>query len=273
MRKLCGLLCATTLAAFVPMCAAADAPPATEAAPAVTAPPAATESPAAAAPKSDKEKLSYAIGVSWGMQLKGANLDLDLESLSQGLRDAAAGHKLALTDPEIQAAIDKMKTEMAQKREERIKALTAQMKEMGEKNKVEGPKFLEANKKKKGVVTLPDGLEYEVTSKGEGKLPGPSDVVTISYRGTFIDGKEFDSSTVHGKPLEVGLDGTFIPGMIEALKLMKAGAKWTIFIPPELAYKDQGMFPIIGPNAVLIFEVEVLGIKERPKEAPAMPMQ
>jgi FKBP-type peptidyl-prolyl cis-trans isomerase FklB len=141
------------------------------------------------------------------------------------------------------------------------------MKELGEKNKVEGPKFLEENKKKEGVVTLPSGLQYKVIKEGEGKLPGPTDIVTINYRGMLIDGTEFDSSAKHGRSLTVPLDGTFIPGMTDALKMMKAGSKWTIYIPSDLAYKDEGVPPIIAPNAVLVFDVEVLGIQEKPKDA------
>ena len=270
MKKLYGLLCALTLAASVPMCAADEAAPATEkAAPATTAAAAATTETPAVALKTDKEKISYSIGASWGIQLKNVNLDLDMESLFQGMRDAAAGRKLALTDEEIQGALEKMKAEVEAKRQERMKEMTARMKDMGEKNKVEGPKFLEENKKKEGVVTLPSGLQYKVLKEGEGKLPGPTDIVTLNYRGMFIDGAEFDSSAMHGKPLEVALDGSFIPGMTDALKMMKVGSKWIIYIPPDLGYEEKGMPPVIGPNAVLIFEVEVLGIKEKPAAAPA----
>jgi FKBP-type peptidyl-prolyl cis-trans isomerase FklB len=281
MKKLYGLLCALTLAASVPMCAADEAPAAEKAAPAATTPaeaapapattasaPATTETPAAVVLKTDKEKISYSIGASWGIQLKNVNLDLDMESLFQGMRDAVAGRKLALTDEEVQGALEKMKAQVEAKRQERIKEATARMKEMGEKNKVEGPKFLEENKKKEGVVTLPSGLQYKVLKEGEGKLPGPTDIVTLNYRGTFIDGTEFDSSVKHGKPLQVALDGSFIPGMTDALKMMKTGSKWIIYIPADLGYKEEGMFPVIGPNAVLIFEVEVLSIREKPKDMP-----
>jgi FKBP-type peptidyl-prolyl cis-trans isomerase FklB len=275
MKKLYGLLCALTLAAFVPMCAADETPPATEkAAPAVTAPaaeapaPAAPEKPALAAQKSDKEKISYSIGVSWGKSLKDVNLDVDLESLFQGIRDAASGQKFALSEDEIRAALKKLNADLQQKRQARMAELTEHMKEMGEKNKVEGPKFLEENKKKEGVVTLPSGLQYKVLKEGEGNLPGPTDTVTANYRGMFIDGTVFDSSDKSGK-LEVALDNPkIIPGMTDALKMMKAGSKWTVFIPPDLAYKDTGAPPIIGPNAVLIFEIEVVGIQEKPKDAP-----
>jgi FKBP-type peptidyl-prolyl cis-trans isomerase FklB len=265
MKKLYGLLCALTLATFVPMCAADDAAPATEkVAPAVSAPVPAAEKPAAAAPKSDKEKMSYAIGASWGMSLKTVDVEVDLETLFQGIRDASTGQKLALPEDEIRATLRKMMTDVTQKQQ-------AHMKELAEKNAAEGSKFLEANKKKEGVVTLPSGLQYKVIKEGEGKLPGPSDIVTVKYRGTFIDGKEFDSSDKAGRPLDVPLDGGFIPGMTDALKMMKVGSKWTIYIPPELAYREQGMAPVIGPNAVLIFDVEALASKEKPKEAGEPP--
>jgi FKBP-type peptidyl-prolyl cis-trans isomerase FklB len=286
MKKLCGVLCALALAAFVPMCAAEDATPATEkAAPAATTPaaapaeeapapattapaPATPESPAPTALKSDKEKMSYAIGVNWGTQLKNINLDLDMESLFQGMRDVVSGHKLALSPQEIQATLQKTQADVRQKQQERMKEMTARMREMGEKNKVEGPKFLEENKKKEGVVTLPSGLQYKVLKEGAGKLPGPTDTVTAAYRGMFIDGTPFDSSDRNGD-LVVALDSpNIIPGMKEALKMMKVGSKWMVFIPPELAYKEQGAPPVVGPNAVLIFEVELLGIKENPKNAP-----
>jgi FKBP-type peptidyl-prolyl cis-trans isomerase FklB len=270
MKKLYGLLCALTLAAFVPMCAAADASAAEKAAPAVTAPAAAA--PAPAAPEkpvmSDKEKISYSIGASWGKGFKEVDLDVDLESLFQGIRDASSGQKLALSEDEIRAALKKLNADLQQKRQARMAEVAERMKELGEKNKVEGPKFLEENKKKEGVVTLPSGLQYKVLKEGEGKLPGPTDIVTANYRGMFIDGTVFDSSEKSGK-LEVALDNPkIIPGMADALKMMKAGSKWTVFVPPDLAYKDTGAPPVIGPNAVLIFEVEVIGIKEKPKDAP-----
>jgi FKBP-type peptidyl-prolyl cis-trans isomerase FklB len=268
MRELYGLLCALTVAAFVPMCLAADEPPAAEkSAPAVTTPAAAA--PAAAAPKSDKEKISYSIGVSFGTNLKSVSLDVDMDSLIQGMRDAQAGRALALSNEEMRAALGKMQADVMQKQQEHMKEVAARMKEMGDKNKVEGSKFLAENKKKEGVVTLPSGLQYEVLKEGEGKKPGPTDTVTANYRGMFIDGTEFDSSEKSGK-LEVALDSPrIIPGMTDALKMMNAGSKWKVYIPSELAYGEQGRPPVIWPNAVLIFEVELLGTKETPKEAPA----
>ena len=215
---------------------------------------------------SDKEKMSYAIGASWGLQLKSVNLDLAMESLFQGMSDAISGHKLALSDAEMRSALERMQTDVKARQQEHMKEIAARMKELGEKNKVEGPKFLDENKKKEGVVTLPSGLQYKVLKAGEGKVPGPTDIVTVNYRGMFTDGTEFDSSVKHGQPMDVALDGSFIPGMTDALKLMKIGSKWTIYIPPDLAYGERGMPPIIGPNAVLVFEVEVLSSKEKPKD-------
>jgi FKBP-type peptidyl-prolyl cis-trans isomerase FklB len=293
MKKLRGLSCALALAALVPMCAAAEepaapeqaapavtAPPApaatAEAAPAVTAPPA--EAPAAAttaeaapaaAAMSDKEKISYSLGASWGKSLKDAKLDLDMDRLVQGMRDAQAGRTLALSDREIQSALDKMRAELKQKQEEHAKEVAEQMKEQGEKNKVEGPKFLEENKKNEGVVTQPNGLQYKVLEEGTGKPPGPTDIVTLEYRARFPDGTEWDSSSKYGRPLEVALDKPFLPGLLDALKMMKVGSKWMVYIPSDLAYGERGKPPIIPPNAVLVFEVTVLGIKEKPKEAPA----
>ena len=131
-----------------------------------------------------------------------------MESLFQGMRDAAAGRELALTDEEVQGGAGEDEGRGGGETAGAMKEMTARMKDMGEKNKVEGPKFLEENKKKEGIVTLPSGLQYKVLKEGEGELPGPSDIVTLNYRGTFIDGAEFDSSAVHGKPLQVALDGS-----------------------------------------------------------------
>ncbi len=213
MKKLSGLLCALTLAAAVPMYAADEAAPATEkAAPAATTPAetapapatsaaaeATTEAPAVAL-KTDKEKISYSIGASWGIQLKNVNLDLDMDSLFQGMRDAVAGHKLALTDEEVQGGPGedegRSRGETAGAHEGNDRAHEG----IGREEQGGRAKFLEENKKKEGVVTLPSGLQYKVLKEGEGKVPGPTDIVTLNYRGMFIDGTEFDSSAMHGKP-------------------------------------------------------------------------
>ena len=133
---------------------------------------------------------------------------------------------------------------------------------MGEQNKKEGEAFLSANKKKEGVVTLPSGLQYQVIKPGTGKKPKAADTVTVHYRGTLISGKEFDSSYRRGKPVTFPVNGV-IRGWIEALQLMQEGAKWQLFIPSDLAYGQRGAGPDIGPNATLVFEVELISVQEK----------
>jgi FKBP-type peptidyl-prolyl cis-trans isomerase FklB len=128
-------------------------------------------------------------------------------------------------------------------------------------NLAEGQKFLDENKKKEGVVTLPSGLQYKIMKEGQGELPADSDKVTVNYNGTFINGKVFDSSIQRGQPAQFAVGGV-IPGWTEALKLMKPGAKWMLYIPPQLAYGEQGV-PGIGPNSVLIFEVELISVDKK----------
>ena len=131
---------------------------------------------------------------------------------------------------------------------------------MGEKNKKTGAEFLAKNKKEKGVVTLASGLQYKVLTKGSGKVPKSSDTVETHYVGTLIDGQEFDSSRRRGKPATFPVSGV-IKGWTEALQLMPAGSKWMLYIPSNLAYGERGAGGIIGPNATLIFEIELLSIK------------
>jgi len=133
---------------------------------------------------------------------------------------------------------------------------------MGEKNKKEGEGFLAENKKKEGVVTLPSGLQYKVMKEGTGRTPGENDVVVVNYKGTLIDGTEFDSSYRRGKPENLPVNGV-IPGWTEALQLMQVGAKWQLFVPSSLAYGERGAGRDIGPNATLIFEIELISIQEK----------
>jgi len=203
--------------------------------------------------KDRKEKVSYGIGVDIGrvMQKQGVAIDADL--LAKGIKDAVSGGKLLMTDQEIQETLMAFQKEMRAKQEEANKAL-------GEKNKQEGEAFLAANKSKEGVKTLPDGLQYKVLKPGTGKKPKPTDTVVTQYRGTLIDGTEFDSSYRRGQPATFRVDGV-IRGWTEALQLMEEGAKWMLFIPPGLAYGDRGAGPQIGPNATLIFEIELVSIQ------------
>src|SRR2546426_3414867 len=216
--------------------------------------------------KDPKEKSSYSIGANWGNSLKRQEVEVDLEAMIRGLKDGLAG-KSTLTDQELKEALTALNQEIRTKMEEKRKAL-------GETNKREGEKFLTENKNKLGVITLPSGLQYQVLVEGSGESPKSNDVVTANYRGTLIDGTEFDSSSKNGQPL-VRPANMLIKGWTEALQLMKPGAKWQLFIPPELAYGERGAGAQIGPNATLIFEMELVSFKPPappPTVAPAQPV-
>ncbi len=201
--------------------------------------------------KSHKEKLSYIIGLDIGKNLKNQSVDIDQSALAKGIKDALSGTKSALTDEEIRETTTAFQKEMIAKRQA-----------LGEKNKKEGEAFLLENKKKKGITTLPSGLQYRVITAGKGKKPKPTDTVTVQYRGTLIDGTEFDSSYRRGQPATFPVNGV-IPGWTEALGLMQEGSKWQIFVPSNLAYGERGSGGQIGPNATLIFEIELISVQEK----------
>lgn len=206
------------------------------------------------APKSQKDKLSYSIGVDIGNNLKKLQIETDASIIAQGLKDTLSGSRLLLSDQEMRDIIAKFEKEMITKRAET-------MKKVAETNKKDGDTFLAENKKKPGVVTLPDGLQYKVITEGSGgRSPKPTDKVIVNYRGTLINGKEFDSSFTHKEPVIFTVNGV-IPGWTEALQKMKTGAKWQLFVPPNLAYGDRGAGNVVGPNSTLIFEVELVSIK------------
>ncbi|HEX8043722.1 FKBP-type peptidyl-prolyl cis-trans isomerase [Candidatus Deferrimicrobium sp.] len=203
--------------------------------------------------KTDKEKISYSIGMDIGGNLKRGSVEVDPDLLARGLKDSYGGGKTILTDDQARQAIaDFQKAQMA-KQAETVKILS-------EKNKADGEKFLEENAKKEGVKVLPSGLQYKELTPGTGKSPKSTDTVTTHYKGTLIDGAEFDSSYKRGEPATFPVSGV-IPGWTEALQLMKEGAKWQLFIPSKLAYGEKGVGQVIGPNATLIFEVELLTVK------------
>ncbi len=209
--------------------------------------------------KTDKEKLSYTIGVDMGKNLKAElekqSVDIDPDIIAEGIRDALAGNKLLLTDEETQVIRSALQKDLKAKQEERNKALA-------EKNKKEGETFLARNKKKKGVKTLPNGLQYKVITEGKGPSPREADTVTVNYKGMFIDGTEFDSSAKRGKPATFQVNQV-ISGWSEALQLMKAGSKWEIVVPPDLGYGKVGTpGGPIGPNAVLVFELELVSVND-----------
>ena len=209
--------------------------------------------------KNQKDKVSYAIGLNIGRNLandlKKQLIDIDSNLLTRGIQDALAGAKPLLTDQEIQETMVAFQKEMMAKWEE-----------VGKKNKVDGEAFLAENKKKEGVKTLPSGLQYKVIKAGTGKKPKADDTVTVNYRGTLINGTEFDSSYKRGQPATFPVSGGIIAGWTEALQRMGEGAKWELFIPSNLAYGERGTSGIIGPNATLIFEIELVSIKQKTEE-------
>jgi FKBP-type peptidyl-prolyl cis-trans isomerase FklB len=225
----------------------------------------ATAAKTAAAPltlKTQKEKFSYAIGMKMGENFKKQSVSVDSSILARGVRDAVAGGKTALTDEEAQAVIMAMQKEMQAKMQEKNK-------EAADVNKKTGEAFLAANKGKEGVVTLLSGLQYKIEKAGTGPKPTANDSVVCNYRGTLIDGKEFDSSYKRGQPATFPVTGV-IKGWTEALQLMPVGSKWQLFIPSDLAYGDRGAGADIGPGATLVFEVELMSIEDKSKEkAPA----
>jgi FKBP-type peptidyl-prolyl cis-trans isomerase FklB len=215
----------------------------------------------AAAPlvlKTDKEKQSYAMGMNLGMGLHRQGVTLDSALVARGMRDAMSGGKTALTEDEARAALTQLRSDVNQK-------MQAKAQEASSANRKQGEAFLEANKSKEGVVALPDGLQYKILTPGNGPKPAASDTVTVNYRGTLLDGKEFDSSYKRGQPASFPVGGV-IKGWTEALQLMPVGSKWQLFIPPDLAYGDRPPGGDIGAGDTLIFEVELISIGEPKKE-------
>jgi FKBP-type peptidyl-prolyl cis-trans isomerase FklB len=206
--------------------------------------------------KTQKDKISYAIGLEMGKGVKDQGFDVDPAIVAMGIKDALAGGKALLTDEEFRKIIGDVQEEMKQKQMQEIEEAAAQ-------NKKDGDAFLAENTKKAGVVTLPSGLQYKIITAGQGKKPAETDTVLCNYKGTFLDGTEFDSSAQAGKPVPFELKG-IIPGFKEALLLMPVGSKWQIFVPSNLAYGERGAGNVIGPNSTLIFEIELVSIQANP---------
>ncbi len=213
--------------------------------------------------KTPAAKRSYAVGVNMGMRLKGIPIPLDTNLVTQGFKDALGSGKLLMTEAEMRQTLTDLQTELTAKQEEAKKQQGAAMKAMGDKNRAEGEAFLAANKSKDGVITLPSGLQYKILTPGTGPKPTAADTVECNYRGTLINGKEFDSSTAQGGPAKFPVGGV-IKGWTEALQLMPVGSKWQLVVPGSLAYGPQGNRGI-EPESTLIFEVELVSIV--PKEA------
>jgi FKBP-type peptidyl-prolyl cis-trans isomerase FklB len=206
--------------------------------------------------KTEKEKASYAIGFDMGSSLKKNELDIDADILGKAIKDVLSGGKTLMTEQEVKTTLIAVQKDLQAKQQVKMKGL-------GEKNKKEGEAFLAQNKTKDGVKTLASGLQYKVLTEGKGNSPKASDTVTVNYRGTLIDGTEFDSSYKRGQPATFPVNGV-IKGWTEALQLMKEGSKWQLVIPANLAYGENGTpGGPIGPNAALIFEVELISVKAK----------
>ncbi len=213
--------------------------------------------------ESSQDKVSYLIGRNIVESISGDGLDLKIETLVFGLKEAIAGTESKISEQDAQAVMMAFQAEMQQKMAEQA-AVAAK------ENLAAGEAFLTENKTREGVITTESGLQYEVLTAGEGAKPSESDTVSVHYHGTLINGNVFDSSVDRGEPVEFPVTGV-IPGWVEALQLMPAGSKYKLFIPANLAYGEQGSGGGIGPNETLIFEVELLAIKsaETPVEAEA----
>jgi len=200
-----------------------------------------------------QDKISYAIGMNMAKTLQRQSLEVKPDLVAKGLKDVLTGSKPLLSDDEAMATLTTLQNEMRTKQQEKAQQL-------GLANKKEGDDFLTANKGKEGVVALPSGLQYKILKQGDGPKPSASDSVVCNYRGTLINGTEFDSSYKRGQPSTFPVSGV-IKGWTEALQLMPVGSKWQLFVPSELAYGQRGASTDIGPNATLIFEVELLSIQ------------
>ena len=201
----------------------------------------------------DEDREGYAVGISVGRNLVHQGIDVKLEAFMRGFKDAMSNKPSVLSLQESRDAMAALNVRSQSKRQKAASESTG-------KNTREGRAFLAANKKKEGVTTLPSGLQYQILTPGSGPKPTTQDRVVTHYRGTLIDGTEFDSSYARGRPATFPVTGV-IRGWTEALQLMKVGAKWELFIPPELAYGARGSGNSIGPHATLIFEIELLEIK------------
>jgi FKBP-type peptidyl-prolyl cis-trans isomerase FklB len=209
----------------------------------------------------DKARLSYAIGMMFAERWEAQQVDVDPDLVLRGLKDGQSGAPTLMTQQEVHNLINTFEQGLAERQQKMREDLLA-------KNKAEGEAFLAKNKTQPGVVTLPDGLQYRIITVGKGEIPGDDDIATVDFRGTFVDGTEFDSSARNGRPLELPI-GKVFRGWNEALKLMKTGSKWRLFIPSDLAYGQNGLSSRIPPNATLIIEVELLGV-HHPNPQPAL---
>jgi FKBP-type peptidyl-prolyl cis-trans isomerase FklB len=228
--------------------------------------------PPSSALKDDKDKISYSLGIDIGRTLQRLELDLNIPALSQGIADVLGNKPKALTDEQVQQTLQAFQQQMMRKQQEAMSKKQDEMKVVAEKNKADGKKFLDDNAKKPGVKTTASGLQYKVIKEGTGDKPTDTDTVETTYRGTTIDGKEFDSSAKHGTSSTLPVNGV-IKGWTEALKMMPVGSKWQIYVPAELAYGDEGYGDDIPPGSTLVFDLELLNIKKSGNNPPGPNVQ
>lgn len=232
-------------------CNQQSAPSADSAAPAPS-------TPAAVQLETTEQRLSYGIAFTLGQRMKMDQVPMDVDAFTAGIRDALSGAEPMMTQEEIA-------TEMQAYQEKAVAEQQAAQAELAAANAAAAAAFLEENAQREGVVVTDSGLQYEIIEEGDGPIPGPDDTVEVHYSGKLLDGTEFDSSYTRGQTVTFGV-GQVIPGWTEALQLMPVGSKWKLFIPPELAYGAGGAGQVIGPNAALVFDVELISI---PSQAEA----
>jgi FKBP-type peptidyl-prolyl cis-trans isomerase FklB len=211
--------------------------------------------------KTFKDQSSYAIGIDIARSLQQQGTDVDPNLVARGIADGLAGGKLLVTEKELQAT-------MLQVQKDAVTRAQQNFVKLAEKNKKDGAAFLAQNKSRDGVKTTPSGLQYKILKQGNGATPRPTDIVTVHYRGTFLDGNEFDSSYRRNEPAKFPCNRV-IKGWVEALQMMRVGDKWQIFVPSNLAYGEEGMGNDIPPNATLAFEIELLDTKPAASAKPA----
>lgn len=211
-------------------------------------------------PGSDRDKMSYAIGVDLGQTVKQQMVEVDPGFLIQGLTAGLSGSTYVLSDDELRRGVATYKSQVRVRQNELKQKIASAGKTLPEDNRKAGDAFRAANKTREGVVTLPSGLQYKVLKTGDGKMPAETDTIECHYRGRFVSGTEFDSSYRKGKPATFKVSGV-IDGWKEALALMPAGSRWELVVPPSLAYGEAGAPPAIGPNATLVFDLELLAVK------------
>ena len=205
--------------------------------------------------KGENEQVNYSLGYQMGTELRGQSIELNPEVLMRGIQDGVSGAHPAMTPEETSRTLFELRRRVAAQRQK-------ESQESARENLERAKAFLAENAKRKGVIVRPSGLQYRIIEEGDGKMPTPTDMVSVHYRGTFIDGPEFDNSYLRGQPAQFTVNAV-IQGWTEALPLMKEGGKWELFIPPELAYGVQGMGSLVPPNSLLRFEIELISVAAR----------